>query len=179
MNTEIKSHQDIDGWFNHEAAYDYLIEQMPEGGTFVELGAWLGKSSAYLCDKATGKQITIIDTWKGSPNELTTTHYLATEVNIYQLFKANMGKRKYKSIKAASKTASKKFADESLDVVFIDLTHTYEAVKEDIELWLPKVKKGGYIAGDDYHQNWQGVIQAVDELLPNRTLIDDCWLYCK
>jgi hypothetical protein len=90
-----------------------------------------------------------------------------------------MGERKYKSIKATSKTASKKFADESLDVVFIDLTHTYEAVKEDIALWLPKVKKGGYLAGDDYHENWLGVIQAVDELLPSRTLVGDCWIYCK
>ena len=175
----MKHYQEIDGWFNHEAAYDYLIAQMPEGGTFVELGAWLGKSSAYLCDKATGKQITIIDTWKGSPNELTTTHALATQVDIYKLFKANMGERNYKSIKATSKAASKKFADESLDVVFIDLTHTYESVKEDIALWLPKVKKGGYIAGDDYHKNWQGVIQAVDELLPNRTLVSDCWIYHK
>jgi predicted O-methyltransferase YrrM len=95
------------------------------------------------------------------------------------MFKANMGERKYKSIKATSKTASKKFADESLDVVFIDLTHTYEAVKEDIALWLPKVKKGGYLAGDDYHENWLGVIQAVDELLPSRTLVGDCWIYCK
>jgi predicted O-methyltransferase YrrM len=175
----MKDYQEIDGWFNHQAAYDFLIAQMPEGGTFIELGAWLGKSSAYLCDKATGKQITIIDTWKGSPNELTTTHALATQVDIYQMFKANMGDRKYKAIKSTSKAAASKFKDESIDVVFIDLTHTYEAVKEDIELWLPKVKKGGYLAGDDYHQNWQGVIQAVDELLPNRTLIDDCWLHCK
>jgi predicted O-methyltransferase YrrM len=175
----MKHYQEIDGWFNHEAAYDYLISQMPEEGTFVELGAWLGKSSAYLCDKATGKQITIIDTWKGSPNELTTTHALATQVDIYELFKANMGERKYKSIKATSKAASKKFADESLDVVFIDLTHTYEAVKEDIALWLPKVKKGGILAGDDYHENWPGVIQAVDELLYGRAFIGDCWIYHK
>jgi predicted O-methyltransferase YrrM len=175
----MKSYQEIDGWFNHEAAYDYLISQTPEGGTFVELGAWLGKSSAYLCDKATGKQITIIDTWKGSPNELTTTHALATQVDIYELFKENMGGRKYKSIKATSKTASKRFADESLDVVFIDLTHTYEAVKEDIALWLPKVKKGGILAGDDYHENWPGVIQAVDELLYGRAFIGDCWIYHK
>jgi predicted O-methyltransferase YrrM len=175
----MKSYQEIDGWFNHEAAYDYLISQMPEGGTFVELGAWLGKSSAYLCDKATGKQITIVDTWKGSPNELTTTHALATQVDIYQMFKANMAERNYKSIKATSKTASKKFADESLDVVFIDLTHTYEAVKEDIALWLPKVKKGGILAGDDYHENWPGVIQAVDELLYGRAFIGDCWIYHK
>jgi predicted O-methyltransferase YrrM len=175
----MKSSKDIDGWFNHQAAYDYLIHNMPQDGKFVELGAWLGKSSAYLCDTATYQEITIIDTWKGSPNELTTTHKLATEQNIYNLFVENMGSRKYKAIKATSKVASKKFANESLDVVFIDLTHTYEAVKEDIKLWLPKVKKGGYIAGDDYHEHWKGVIQAVDELLPHATFIDDCWIYQK
>jgi predicted O-methyltransferase YrrM len=95
------------------------------------------------------------------------------------MFKENMGERNYKSIKATSKTASKKFADESLDVVFIDLTHTYEAVKEDIALWLPKVKKGGILGGDDYHENWPGVIQAVDELLYGRAFIGDCWIYHK
>jgi predicted O-methyltransferase YrrM len=175
----MKNYKDIDGWFNHQAAYDYLVSKVPEGGTFVELGAWLGKSSSYLCDKATHQNITIIDTWKGSPNELTTTHKLATQVDIYDLFIENMGERKYKAIRATSKAASKKFKNESLDVVFIDLTHTYESVKEDIQLWLPKVKKGGYIAGDDYHENWKGVIQAVDELLPHATFIDDCWIYQK
>jgi predicted O-methyltransferase YrrM len=175
----MKRYQDIDGWFNHQAAYDFLLSQVPEGGTFVELGAWLGKSSAYLCDKATHQNITIVDTWKGSPNELNTTHKLATEVDIYDLFVENMGERKYKAIRATSKAAARKFKAESLDVVFIDLTHTYEAVKEDIQLWLPKVKKGGYIAGDDYHENWKGVIQAVDELLPHATFIDDCWIYQK
>lgn len=175
----MKRYQDIDGWFNHQAAYDYLLSKVPEGGTFVELGAWLGKSSSYLCDKATHQDITIIDTWKGSPNELTTTHKLAMQVDIYDLFVENMGERKYKAIRATSKEASKKFKNEYLDVVFIDLTHTYESVKEDIQLWLPKVKKGGYIAGDDYHENWKGVIQAVDELLPHATFIDDCWIYQK
>jgi predicted O-methyltransferase YrrM len=175
----MKASKDIDGWFNHQAAYDYLLANMPQYGTFVELGAWLGKSSAYLCDKATDQNITIIDTWEGSPNELTTTHKLATQVDIYKLFVENMGERNYNVIKGTSKVAAKMFLKESLDVVFIDLTHTYEAVKEDIMLWLPKVKKGGYIAGDDYHENWSGVIQAVDELLPHATFIDDCWIYQK
>ena len=175
----MKATKQIEGWFNHQAAYDYLLANMPKDGTFVELGAWLGKSSSYLCDKATGQDIIIVDTWKGSPNELTTTHKLANEQDIYELFVENMGERKYKAIKATSKAAARKFKAESLDVVFIDLTHTYEAVKEDIKLWLPKVKKGGYIAGDDYHENWKGVIQAVDELLPHATFIDDCWIYQK
>jgi predicted O-methyltransferase YrrM len=175
----MKSTKEIQGWFNHQAAYDYLLANMPKDGTFVELGAWLGKSSSYLCDKATGQDIIIVDTWKGSPNELTTAHKLATEQDIYELFVENMGERKYKAIKATSKAAARKFKEESLDVVFIDLTHTYEAVKEDIKLWLPKVKKGGYIAGDDYHENWKGVIQAVDELLQHAKFIDDCWIYQK
>jgi predicted O-methyltransferase YrrM len=175
----MKTTSQIDGWFNHQAAYDYLLANMPKDGTFVELGAWLGKSSSYLCDKATGQDIIIVDTWKGSPNELTTTHKLATKQDIYKLFVENMGDRNYTAIKATSKAAARKFKAESLDVVFIDLTHTYEAVKEDIKLWLPKVKKGGYIAGDDYHENWKGVIQAVDELLPHATFIDDCWIYQK
>jgi predicted O-methyltransferase YrrM len=173
----MKTSKQIDGWFNHQAAYDYLLANMPEDGTFVELGAWLGKSSAYLCDKATSQEITIIDSFKGTTEYIDSYYKLAKTNDIYELFLENMGDRKYKAIKATSKAASKKFANESLDVVFIDLTHTYEAVKEDIKLWLPKVKKGGFIAGDDYHENWKGVIQAVDELLPRAWFIDDCWIY--
>ena len=175
----MKASKDIDGWFNHQAAYDYLLANMPQDGTFVELGAWLGKSSAYLCDKATGQNIVIVDSFKGTAEYIDSFYQLAKTQDIYKLFLENMGKRKYKAIKATSKSASKKFKAESLDVVFIDLDHSYEAVKEDIMLWLPKVKKGGYIAGDDYHEHWKGVIQAVDELLPRATFIDDCWIYQK
>jgi predicted O-methyltransferase YrrM len=175
----MKNSQYIDGWFNHQTTYNYLLANMPEDGTFVELGAWLGKSSAYLCDKATSQQITIVDSFKGTADYLDSFYQLAKTQDIYKLFLKNMGDRNYKVIKSTSKAASKKFADESLDVVFIDLDHSYEAVKEDIRLWLPKVKKGGYIAGDDYQENWKGVIQAVDELLPHATFMDDCWIYQK
>ena len=173
----MKTSKQIDGWFNHQAAYDYLLANMPEDGTFVELGAWLGKSSAYLCDKATHQEITIIDSFKGTAEYIDSYYKLAKTNDIYELFLENMGDRKYNVIKGTSKVAAKMFLKESLDVVFIDLTHTYEAVKEDIKLWLPKVKKGGFIAGDDYHEHWKGVIQAVDELLPHATFIDDCWIY--
>ena len=170
---------EIDGWFNHQNAYDFLLSKVPAGGTFVELGAWLGKSSSYLCDKATGQEIIIIDSFKGTAEYIDSYYNLAKTADIYELFVENMGNRKYKAIKATSKAASRKFKDESLDVVFIDLNHSYESVKEDISLWLPKVKKGGYLAGDDYHENWPGVIQAVNEMLNGFTVIDDAFIFQK
>jgi predicted O-methyltransferase YrrM len=71
------------------------------------------------------------------------------------------------------------FEDESLDVVFIDLTHTYESVKQDIELWLPKVKKGGILAGHDYENDWPEVVKAVDEVFPDKMIMDNCWIFHK
>jgi predicted O-methyltransferase YrrM len=172
-------HTNIQGWFNHERAYQYLLDNTPENGTIVELGAWLGKSSSYLCEKSIGQEIVIVDTWKGSPNELTTFHKLATETDIFPIFQENMKGLSYTAMQMTSEEAVKHFDDETLDAVFIDLTHTYEAVKEDIQLWMPKVKKGGIISGDDYHPNWAGVMKAVDELIPDRFIIQDAWLYEK
>jgi hypothetical protein len=65
--------------------------------------------------------------------------------------------------------ASKLYENESLDFVFIDGAHDYQSVKEDIEHWFPKVKRGGYIAGDDY--NWETVKLAVIEFFGNDILI--------
>ena len=175
----MKQTHEIDGWFNHQSAYDFLLSKVPSDGTFVELGAWLGKSSSYLCDKATDQQIIIIDSFKGTAEYIDSYYNLAKTADIYELFIDNMGERKYKAIKATSKAASRKFKDESLDVVFIDLNHSYESVKQDIALWLPKVKKGGYLAGDDYHENWPGVIQAVNEMLNGFTVIDDAFIFQK
>ena len=54
--------------------------------------------------------------------------------------------------------------DGTLDLVFIDALHTREAVAEDIRLWLPKVRPGGWIGGHDYgHPRFPGVAEAVDE----------------
>jgi ubiquinone/menaquinone biosynthesis C-methylase UbiE len=73
------------------------------------------------------------------------------------------------------------YDDESLDFVFIDASHEYEDVKNDILAWLPKVKEGGFIGGHDYSSSWDGVVRAVDEIFNNSELVIDeyCWLYEK
>ena len=50
------------------------------------------------------------------------------------------------------------------DLVFIDATHSEESVREDIQLWAPKVRPGGIVCGHDYNnKRFPGVKIAVDE----------------
>jgi hypothetical protein len=49
------------------------------------------------------------------------------------------------------------------DFCFVDAAHSYYAVKDDIALWQPKVRPGGWFGGHDYHEAHPGVVKAVDE----------------
>ena len=75
-------------------------------------------------------------------------------------------------LREGSPTAASRFADGSLDFVFIDGNHLYEAVCSDIAAWWPKLRSGGLLTGHDYAINrdasgeW-GVRKAVDEFSEN------------
>jgi hypothetical protein len=175
----MKATSQIDGWFDFETLYDELVSKIPQNGIFVECGAWLGKSSSYLCDIVSAKRpdvtVYIVDSWKGSENEINSTHQLATQQDIYQMFLENMGDRKFTPVRALSKDAAQQFENNSLDVIFIDMCHAYECVKEDIELWYPKLKNNGMMAGHDYF-SWPGVPQAVNEKFKTIQTMSGCWL---
>ena len=71
---------------------------------------------------------------------------------------------------AASVTAARMFADASVDWVHLDARHDYTNVMADIQAWLPKVKPGGWLSGDDYDESkWPEVVRAVGDLLPGAT----------
>ena len=179
----MKQTNQIDGWFNYPNAFKFLVDSVPDDGIFVECGAWLGKSSSFLCDYAAERiNIFIVDTWKGSQDELQTTHKLATQTDIYQIFLENMGDRKFTPIRKTSLEAVTDFQDESCDVVYIDMEHTYDAVKKDIQAWLPKVKTNGYISGHDYAGYAPQVKKALHEFFPqNKIKVMDSatWIYKK
>lgn len=78
-----------------------------------------------------------------------------------------------------------RFEDESIDFIFIDGDHTYEAVKRDYELYAPKIKSGGLIFFHDSRMNRGGAnfhvgsSKFVDELIAlddsNLTLIGEAF----
>jgi len=56
---------------------------------------------------------------------------------------------RYHFLHNRSHTASKTFADASLDFVYIDGDHTFRGAAEDLESWVKKVRSGGVVAGHD------------------------------
>ena len=53
-------YSDIQGWFDFHSIYNDAVAQAPDGAHFVEVGAWLGRSTAYMAEQIaeSGKQIT-------------------------------------------------------------------------------------------------------------------------
>ena len=68
--------------------------------------------------------------------------------------------------------ASKEVEDKSLDFVYVDAGHSYELVKEDLELWWPKIKDDGMMCGHDYNLcgRMEGIKQACDEFFTKLNL---------
>jgi hypothetical protein len=48
-------------------------------------------------------------------------------------------------------------------VVHIDASHDYEDVLRDAEIYWTLLLPGGYLIGDDYSEEWPGVVRAANE----------------
>jgi hypothetical protein len=71
-------------------------------------------------------------------------------------------------LRGLSPAAADRFADESLDFVYVDANHAYLAVRADLRAWYPKLRPGGLLAGRCYLDGIRsgslfGVKTAVDE----------------
>jgi len=86
-------------------------------------------------------------------------------------------------LRMSSENALGRFQNESIDVLHIDGNHSEEAALSDVQMFLPKVKKGGYIWFDD--ANWSTTRKAVSYLREqciletDRSIIPACLLFRK
>ena len=65
--------------------------------------------------------------------------------------------------KCSTEVTNKEISDNYLDLVFIDGDHSYEAVTNDLNFWWKKIRKGGWLLGDDYSSIWPSTKKAVND----------------
>lgn len=179
---------DIEGWFDYALLYSEMVRRARPGGILVEVGSWHGRSFLYLARRAIeankGLVCVSVDHGLGAPE---IKHKMPPEGTVAPILTRNVFQRGFTrevvQMVAPSKLAARLFAPGSLEFVFIDASHDYASVKEDISLWFPLVRAGGVLAGHDYQPHPEGgghpgVAQAVLERFGECQCLwaSSCWM---
>lgn len=166
----------IQGYFTFSKLYSDMAKKFGNNSHFVEVGSWKGRSAVYMGVEIINSEKNIkfdcIDFWGYKYGD-----------SVYSIFLNNIKPLNgiVNHYRMLSVDASKLYEDNSLDFVFIDASHKYADVLDDIKHWYPKIKNGGVIAGHDYYMT--DVKTAVDEYFLNRKIDFDVdgisWIYNK
>ena len=120
-------------------------------GVGAEIGCLRGWFSMFLLTVYKGK-IILVDSFdeheKISYDKASAPVSKSSEIE--KECRANMKGKNCEVIKGYSVEVAKTIPNESLDWVYIDADHRYEAVRDDLRAWFPKVRKGGVMSGHDY-----------------------------
>ena len=156
-----------------------LASDAPADAQVVEVGSWMGASTCFLAAglKGGSAKIFAVDNFQG----LSTCGEDAAWYNRHfqklgssstlEIFKGNFGALGLSgraepvvsdSLAAAQSLAAKRG---TIDLIFIDGDHSYEACKADIAAWAPFLKRGGVIAFHDFGSRASGVTQAIFEAI--------------
>jgi hypothetical protein len=157
-----------------------LLRRLPKRSVGVEIGVWAGDLSAAILRAVRPTRLHLLDPWAFAPDERYEQAWYGgaragsqVEMDqvyerVLQRFETEIADGAVVIHRSTSAEAAAEFEDASLDWVYVDGNHLYEYVRTDLELFAPKVRPGGLLAGDDYGAaGWwdDGVRRAVDRFL--------------
>jgi hypothetical protein len=165
---------------------DEIAERLNAGDNWAEVGVADGYNALGVLTRVKNTKAILVDAWRVANEQYKKSGDLAARLTkeqwgrVYDRACRLTAPYAPTVIRERSDAAAPQVADASLDLVYIDAEHTYDAVKADVLAWLPKVKDGGWIGGHDYnHPNeargklW-GVKSAVDKLLGGAVELGAC-----
>jgi hypothetical protein len=140
-----------------------LLKLMPKNSVIAEIGVDEGQFSKEIIKTTSPSKLHLVDAWGSGRYDSNKMD----QVNI--LFADEMKSGNVEIHHGLSTDVVEQFPDEYFDWIYIDTDHTYETTRKELELYAPKLKLGGIIAGHDYIVgNWHGmfkygVVEAVNE----------------
>lgn len=158
----------------HELAPALVREHLAQTGPGVvaEIGVWRGELSERLLQLPALTQLLMVDPWEPSVLQTgegrwfvcgpgNTTVEMEESYGYAQKVATRAGGRAC-IIRRPSVDAAQDVPDGSLAAVLIDAQHFTDQVIADIRAWLPKLRPGGLIVGDDYGDYYPGVQRGVE-----------------
>jgi predicted O-methyltransferase YrrM len=175
---------DIPGWFNGHEEYDKAVDYCPTNGKILEIGCFYGRSTHYMCTNIvdtwrTDIKVYALDTFRGSSEHGFIRSAIGEDGTFKKYTEANLQdfiKMKFLELiesRSDDPETINRFEDEFFDVIIVDGAHEYEAVREDIENWWPKLKKSGIMLFDDMYMESvsQGVAKGLQNKVPNYSVL--------
>lgn len=183
------SNEEVFGWNSTDPIFEKLIEQT-KPNYIIEVGTWLGASAIHMA-KITKKlnlntKIYCVDTWLGA-EEFWTRFKDTSERDlkckngypqVYFDFLSNVVRHELQDVIIPVPNTSfngatiLKHYGIKAELIYVDGSHEYDDVKQDIISYTDLLTPNGVMFGDDIR--WEGVRKAVDETLKDRVdIIDD------
>jgi len=155
--------------------------QSIDAKTFVEVGCKEGRTTGFVLANCPDIRVIAIDPWTAQPKSDDPTRETYADwdfAKIEREFWENVGEHRdrcehwrmtseraveildYSEYHNYSRTMTPGTGAQA-DVVFIDALHDYASVVEDISVWWPRVREGGFLVLHDFNHNWPGVMRAV------------------
>lgn len=184
------SYSDIPGWSAEiEPFYRRMAPRIPQGGRFVEVGVFLGRSFALMGELRPDVEMWAIDPWKDGTSQgydgtgIFTDHVRQNGGTLFRAFTTGLARHSPAVFDRAHivRAESHLVTIPEADFVFIDGAHDYQSVRRDIVLYHAMVRKpGGIISGHDYAPGFEGLMKAVDEYFQGGAKIEPegpcrCW----
>lgn len=126
-------------------------------GTYVEIGSCWGGFAEFLLNNTGLTKLICVDPYKVFPmtvyndtlNDQSQKDLDKKFLTVQQRLKNNAAKKPVEMKRLTSYDAHFTVED-NLSFVYIDGNHSHPQVLRDLVSWWPKIKKGGYLCGDDY-----------------------------
>jgi hypothetical protein len=177
---QIKNNLNLLYWLNSKELKGglKLLSLFPLSSIGVEIGVHTRGFSSNILKLIKPAKLFLIDPWKyepypryrnsvyGSQNQQQQDGMDTRYNRVCNRFSKEIEAGVVTILRQSSAEAANYFDSNSVDWVYIDGNHTYEFVKQDLQLYFPKVKAGGFICGDDYGIKgwWEGgIMKAVNE----------------
>lgn len=158
------------GWFDFQDIYLQAVEEAFPTACFVEIGFYLGRSACFMAEaiKESGKYIRF---YSIDPLVLPGQREQALR-NENEMAKNGLHLTLLDMESHEAATMPYWSDRESIQFVFIDGSHKYADVLQDLNDWWPKVVPGGVLAGHDYldFKNSPDVKPAVDLFVKENNL---------
>lgn len=159
---------------NRVELLEYIDKKFPNG-IGVEIGVAAGHFTKQILDSwKTCQKLFAIDFWENQSEGYNDPCNLSNEVQItryHQVLKDFKNHKNVSFLKMWSNVAVNQFYDNHVDFIYLDANHSYQGCLNDLNIWYPKIKKGGIFAGHDYAagpDESYNVKRAVDEFTASK-----------